>query len=436
MTTTLIRKLENLMLLLLLTSPVLDLINGIRFYLLCGGSGGMVSNLDHADPSLLSPSLAVRLFCLAAMALYLVLQKQWNILWMFAAIGCSWMLTVGHAVLRDIPFHLMEDVQYIVRFCYSLTVLAAYLVLFQKQQGPVLRRQIDRICGISLTMLSLSILVPYLLNIGFYTYTDRLGCRGFRGFFYAGNDITVVMISLLPISAVAWMEAAPHIDRWAMLQGLAAAMCLLSMLIVGTKTCFVAMVVILIAVSGYSLLCGLRKKEWRLLRRLAQLLLLLFLLFLILHIVSPQNPLETVWRSLDTVNTYREDSSASAVIFSGRIDKLHVAVQDFKAALPLSALVGIGRGGQERIIEMDLAEVLLYYGGIGAVTMLWFYLWHGACIIRDLFRNITLRCWTISVSLALCVCYLTLAGHTLFSVTAGYYFSFLMVYARIFCSID
>ena len=66
--------------------------------------------------------------------------------------------------------------------------------------------------------------------------------------------------------------------------------------------------------------------------------------------------------------------------------------------------------------------------------MLWLYLTQGARVILDLFRNFSLYNLAVCVALGLCVGFLTLAGHTLFSVTGGFYFAFMIVYARLFCS--
>ncbi len=429
--------LEKLLWLLLTISPALDLVNGVWTYLLCGGNGGMLSSLDIKDLPTFSPSLLVRVSFLFAMVAYLFVRKQWKAIAVFGAIGCTWVLTVGYEALRGVPFSLMEDIQYIVRFCYCLVVVTAYGALFRQagQDGAALRRRIDRVMGISLAILGLGVLVPYVFEMGFYTYADPLGYRGSRGFFYAGNDITVVMLLLLPVSLTAWMEAErPKADRWAMLQAAASAMCVISMLLVGTKTSFVALAGILLVTAGYGLFVALQEKNKLPLRRLGFVLALALILMLLLTILCPHSPLQTIWRSLSATGDYLEDASVETVVFSGRTGKLREAIAQLKAALPWSALVGIGRGSQQTIIEMDLAEVALYYGGLGCLSMLWLYLWQGVQVIRDLFRAFSLRNLTVSVALGLCVGYLTMAGHTLFSVTAGYYFAFLIVYARLFCS--
>ena len=68
-------------------------------------------------------------------------------------------------------------------------------------------------------------------------------------------------------------------------------------------------------------------------------------------------------------------TSISTVIFSGRTSYLDQALAQFRQALPVSALVGIGRGSQGHIIEMDPVEVLVYYGLLGALMLVCIGIW-------------------------------------------------------------
>ena len=177
---------EKLFWLLLLISPALDLVNGIWSYLLCGGDGGMLSSLDIQGLPALSPSFTVRMLMLVLMVAYLFLQKRWKPILMFVGIGVTWVLSVAGEVIRDVPF--------------SLVLIAYSTMLKQDGRGQAwLRESIDKVLSGSLLVLGLGVLVPYMLGMGFYTYADRMGYRGSRGFFYAGNDITAVMMLMLPV---------------------------------------------------------------------------------------------------------------------------------------------------------------------------------------------------------------------------------------------
>lgn len=423
--------------LLLLISPALDMINGIWTYLICGGDGGMLSSLDIKNIPGMSPSFLIRIGFLLIMVAYLFLQKKWKAIAMFVVIGLCWVGTVAGEFLRGVEFSLMADIQYITRFCYCLVVLIAYSTMMKqdKRSPEALRDYVDKVlCG-SLTVLGLGVLIPFILGMGFYTYADPLGYRGSRGFFYAGNDITAVMMLMLPVVLVGWMEQKKVKKAgYPWLQAVSAALGLMSMLIIGTKTSFLAAGVTFIAMGGYAVIMGLKKKDWQAGKRLLAVLALVLVILLVLLAVAESSPLETIWRSLSATGQYIEIADPETVVLSGRTSKLDLAIADFKDGLPLTGLVGIGRGSQAKIIEMDLLEVFLYYGVLGTVAMLWLYLLQGVKTIIDLFRCFSLRNLAVCVALGLCVGYLFLAGHTLFSVTAGFYFAFMIVYARLFCS--
>lgn len=424
---------------LLLISPLLDMINGIWTYLICGGDGGMLSSLDIKDIPGMSPSFLIRIAFLLIMVAYLFLQKKWKAIAMFVVIGLCWIGTVAGEVIRGVEFSLMADIQYITRFCYCLVVLIAYSTMMKqdKRSPETLRGFVDKVlCG-SLTVLGLGVLVPYMMGVGFYTYADRMGYRGSRGFFYAGNDITAVMMLMLPVVLVGWLEQKTvRKAGYPWLQAVASALGLMSMLIIGTKTSFLAAGATLIAMGGYGVIVGVRKKDWQVLKRLLVVLALVLVILLILMAVCEGSPLETIWKSFTVTQQIAENEDLETAVLSGRTTTVELVVQQFKKGLPLTAVVGIGRGSQQKLIEMDLLEVFFYYGVLGTAAMLWLYLLQGIKAIIDLFRVFTLRNLAVCVALGLCVGYLFLAGHTLFSVTAGFYFAFMIVYARLFCSKD
>lgn len=454
------KKIEKAFWLLLAASPALDIVNGIWAYLLSGGRGGMLSSLNIKNLPMLSPSFTVRMVFLVMMTGYLFLLKKKKSVLMFCAIGFTWVLTVGYEFLRGVEFSLMADIQYIVRFCYCLLVLVAYSSMLKEdgRSQSQIKADVDKVLCHSLLVLSAGVLVPYLLGMGFYTYADPLGYRGSRGFFYAGNDITAVMMLVLPIVLAGWMEQKNWKKPghgWA--QAAACALCFDSMLIIGTKTAFLAAGVTAAAMGIYALVMGVTKKQWDMVLRLVIVAVLALALMLALTLgtalvqnikaaitgtdaprpVAPNqsgSPLDTIKDSLAATNKYNETAGAETVIFSGRTAKLKNVLLQLKEALPFSALVGIGRGSQQRIIEMDLFEVVFYYGILGSITMLWLYLTQGVKVIIDLFRNFSLYNLAVCVALALSVGFLALAGHTLFSVTGGFYFAFMIVYARLFCS--
>ena len=421
--------------LLLLVSPLLDIVNGVLTYLSAGGTGGMLSSHNIPNASGVSFSFTVRMVFLLLMVVYLFLRRSWKGIAVFCAIGVTWLLTILYEYARGVPFSLSADIQYIARFCYCLLSLVIFFLIFRQAQDRIaLRHKVDQVLCLSILILGLGVLVPYALEMGFYTYADPLGYRGSRGFFYAGNDITVVMILLLPVVLSGWMEQKNLHSLFAWGQALGASLCFVSMLIIGTKAAFLAVGVTVVVMLVYGILFGIIQKQWTPLFRCLTVFLLVILLMALLALIGKTNPLDTIHTSLSATGNYSEIAGPETVIFSGRTATVRTAWADFKAALPLSALVGIGRGSQSKLMELDLIEVFFYYGILGTLSMLWLYVSHGVCIVINLFRKFSLRALACCLALALCVGFLAMAGHTLFSVTAGFYFAFMIVYARMFCA--
>ncbi len=427
----------TLFLLFLFISPLLDLVNGIRMYLLCGGRGGMLSSLDLVALPPLGPSMVVRLLFLAAMLVWLLLKKEYRALIALAAVGvcgAATMLLERRAGGAD----LRAEAQYVVRYCYCLTVLTTYGALFRPHgAGGDPKRRVDAILCAAQGLLALGVVLPFLFGMGFYTYADPLGYRGCRGFFYAGNDITAALLLMTPLTLAVWLgREDASVPRPLFCAVNAVSLC--AMLIIGTKTSFLAVSAIFLAFLVYGVARALARKQAGALLRLLALLLAAFLVLLAMRALGRIDTFGTILRSIRGVEDYvdlvdmENGRGLETILLSGRTATLRSAWADFRARLPLSALFGIGRGTQEHIIEMDLFEVLLYYGVCGAAAMLWLYLREGFALLLRLLRRIDARSLAGLLALVLGAGYMAAAGHVLFSVTAGFFFSFVIVYARAF----
>ncbi len=420
--------------LMLLLSPFLDLINGIWTYIQVGGNGGMLSTLDLPESGGMGPSLVIRMLFLALMLVYLLFIRHGRAIIMLAAIGFTWILTIAFEYIRGVEFSLSADISYIVRFCYCLVCLvAAERVLKAGAERFSLRERVDRVLCLAALTASLGVLIPYVFEIGFYTYADPLGYRGSRGFYYAGNDITVVIMLILPLMLASWMETEGKAGVWSWLQAVASALSVVALMLIGTKTAFVAIIVTGAVLLGYSLVKVFQEKSVRMLLRLLLVAVMAAAVFLLLSLLGA-NATETIKDSVAATGVYAETGTTGEVMLSGRTTYLFTAWYELLAGLPLTAIAGIGRGSQLRIIEMDVFEVVIYYGVLGAISMLWLYLSQGVKVVVDLFRAFSLRNLACCTALALCVGFLILAGHVLFSVTAGFYFAFLIAYTRLDCS--
>ena len=205
-----------------------------------------------------------------------------------------------------------------------------------------------------------------------------------------------------------------------------------AMLVLGTKTTFLALGVTLVGVGGWTLVRFFRTKAVQELARFGLFLLASGFLFGLFSLLIGSSLVGSVYGSLTFTGEYIEASGVETALLSGRTTKLLATWREFQAALPQSLLFGLGRGTQATVVEMDLAEIFLYYGLPGGAALCWVYASQGVLFLRGLFRRLDLRAWCCVLSLGLAVGYLCLAGHTLFSVTSGFYFALTLLYARRF----
>ena len=432
---------ERVFLLFLFLSPLLDLVNGIGAYLAAGGTGGMLSTLDLPAQSGAGPSMIVRLLFLALMLFYLLRNREFRALRCIPFIAACWAATALTEHFTAPAVSWTEEVQYMARFGYSLLVLLSYGALLRERRGDAaLQKRINAILCASQGLLALGVVLPFLFGMGFYTYADPLGYRGCRGFFYAGNDVTAALLLLTPLTLCELLE------RFREMGALRSALFVLSnaasfaaMLLVGTKTSFVAAAVIALACLVFCVCRALgKRRDAKPLLRLLLVLAAVLALLALLYLVGRADPFAAIRGSIGGVEQYVEvvdmenGLGVETVLFSGRTATLREAFAQFRARLPLSALFGIGRGSQSHIIEMDVFEVLFYYGVLGAAAMLWPYLRRGLPLIPALLRRWSLSALAGLLSLGLAAAYLVLAGHVLFSVTSGFFFAFVIVYASSF----
>ena len=156
-------------------------------------------------------------------------------------------------------------------------------------------------------------------------------------------------------------------------------------------------------------------------------------LFGVLSLLASGRVRATIQETAGSTAGYIESDGIETALFSGRTGMIADGWRQVSEAFPLSIAVGIGRGSQYHVIEMDVLEVIFYYGLIGAAAFLWVYVKHGFLFLRDLIRKPNFMALSAACALVMSLGYLFLAGHVLFSVTAGFYFALTLLYARTLC---
>ena len=398
------RRLEQLFWAFLFVNPFLDILNGIYINVVMG-----VNVLDVKFTSTLgvTPSLIVRMAMLVVFALYILLVRDKRSILTAAAIGACWLLSMASEKLSLGTVQVFLDSQYAARFCYNIVLLMVYTRVFAARRGDDgegLLRRLNDIAAFTLGILSLSILISAVVGIGYSTYADRLGYRGSRGFFYAGNDITAVLALLLPVctASLTDMDRALAGRARCVLYAAACGLGANALVIIGSKTAFIAFgatYALLIAAAVIELV---RAGFGRHCRGVLMCLGSAAVIFGILMALSGMELWYSIVSSFNVTGELAQNEGLSTAIMSGRQFKLSEHFARFRAGGPLVWLFGLGRGAVDEILEMDVFEVLFYYGAAGCAAFLWLYVKAAIDFFRTFLRRRDLMCAALVLSLALC----------------------------------
>lgn len=456
------KALEKLFWLYLFINPVLDIING---YFISSSLKVGILDVEYVSTLGVTPSLVIRMLFLLVFILYIFLVRDTYSILTAIPIGLAWVLSIVSEYRWTGGINFFIDAQYMARFCYNVVLLMVYTRVFARRwgyDGKDLLSMLDNVITYTLILLSVSILIPAILRIGYNTYADRLGYRGNRGFFYAGNDVTAIIAVLLPLCIVRVLRGREDSARMSgkpvfpIVSALAAALATNAMLIIGSKTAFLAVAATYAAIILYVIVACICRKSLAMLRDLLFILIIFAVIFIALNLASCLQirkalkemgqdvgsfKLRDIFGYSGTYQAIQESAEATMIIaenegfenamFNGRTDKLAAQLAQFKSGGILVWLFGMGRGSQEVIIEMDLFEVLFYYGFFGFAAMLWLYVKLAIDFFCGLFKKFSITAFASFIGLGLTVGYLVIAGHVLFSVTSGFYLSFALVYSRV-----
>lgn len=435
------RNIEKFFFIYLLISPLLDIFSGAYIHVATKIVGERLTDL-------ITPSLITRMVVLLLFAWYILSLRDKKSILTVLPIAVAWCASVAGEFLFAPAFSLFADMQYMAKFVYNIAVILVYWRLLQRSSWnrEQLLNWFNWYISLTALILALSIHIPYMLGQGYSTYGDRFGYFGNRGFFYSGNDITAVLMMLAPIAVINYIMQPPLTpDRRLRLADLlpnnaerrrhlfylmAPATALTALFAIGTKTAYIALAVTLVVLGWYFL--RLKKKsgdgsQWRAFRLVVVAFIAIFIFMSLFGLIADFG--ETLRRLRSFM---AEDPDMATFVLSGRWEKLQNAFAAYKEGGIFTWLIGIGRGTQRYIIEMDVFEVLFYYGIFGAATMLWLYVKLGMGVLTRFTRRVDAYSLACFISVGLTGAYLLAAGHVLFSVTSGFYFALMLVYSHLY----
>lgn len=419
-----INRFDRFLWVFLLINPFLDVITGVYINLREHVTGVAFKTL--AVP--VTPGLVVRTAMLLVFAAYLLSRRSRTGLLTLAGVAAAWALSVASEYFVFGSLALFSDMQYIARFAFNLAALLAYGVSLRGREDA--NALLERAARVTLLVFSLTILLSVLFGVGYSTYTDRFGFRGSRGFFYAGNDVSAAMLLLLPLAFSSWLELPREASAGRkLLYVLTPAFTCAALCLLGTKTAFLAVAVSAAFFLIYTLAAPGRRTRFP---RTVLVLAAAAAVLALLSLGSATSVPELIAKSFTMTGNIAQQENVGTALLSGRPARVLEALRLWRSGGVFAWLFGTGRGLHGAILEMDVFELLVYYGVVGGTALAWYWLRELWRFVLAFFRRLrgSLPAASCLLALVLGCAYLFLAGHVLFSVTSGFYLAMLLLYGE------
>ena len=258
----------------------------------------------------------------------------------------------------------------------------------------------NNILKVSFIVVSINILLG-LAGIGFHTYPDEQ--IGYKGFFFAGNEIGGLMAVLIP-----YFLYKVFLNYKFVKYLIACIFCVIISILLGTKSVIIISVLTCFAIPW---IYGGKKVRFRII-----LLFSLILFMSIPYIISLINSQE--FDLLVRLSYSYNKGGLSSLIFSSRDEFWELKKIEFLTSDLITKFFGLGGN---RTVEMDHFDTLLNYGYLGVILVYTFYLYIFYKTWKE--RNVNTYSKVVVYSNLLLLSMSFIAGHILFSSMAGMFIS-------------
>lgn len=288
-----------------------------------------------------------------------------------------------------------------VKTLLPILCIEAYIKI--SSSDPYVQNRLDWLINCWSFLFPLVVLVPFVLGMGFQTYGE--GTTGYKGFFYAQNDLCFVL-SVLFFFASGKMFRRLSFSN--VLQSILLGFCIM---LLGMKGGYILMFV--------SILYWIMKSEMTAIRRLVTVLLICAVFVIAAPLISD------IMSSVVNRWLYFSNVSSSFLDFfsSGRLERIPVAFEycNTTELNPAWFLFGTGMRYGESLtpfgfVEMDPLDLFFQFGLLGALLIIAYYL--GFLFVRlpngkGHYRAALVMAFVLSVA----------AGHVLNSALSAMFFA-------------
>ena len=359
-------------------------------------------------------------------------------------------------------FATFTEVAALFKSVHYLVILIGFYYVFCNLTKNQIQQLLPRIVYWAEMIINAVMLLAAVTRTGFSTYPQ--GKLGQTGWFNAGNELGAILAITFPLVILYAFQSSQQTGRYWSWLGVALAA--VSVIMVGTKSCFYGMIIGLVFAFVYQFIFYKRKANTRKIKR--NLLINFMLLCLITVGIAGTYPLSPVRNnSIIQAKIIKENqinklrllhrkkhhkkldhyekfllknqelgNPLLAKLLSGRTNYFVFNSHNFKKAPLSQKLFGMGYGSNyrkhPRTVEMDWFDLFFQFGIIGFVVIILPLLVAIVYLVFEFFRYFTSDMvqdnLLFYVAVAIGIFMSLLAGHVLNAPAVSIYFSMIVAY--------
>ncbi|MED4224248.1 O-antigen ligase family protein [Neobacillus cucumis] len=387
------------------TTPIIDSLNG--FLIRSLGAGSIVGQ-------------GVRLIILAVM-LYLMLKfyKKQNSQALYIIMYLLVLFQFIYGLLHSSSGTLISDILESTKVIYIFLIIQCFINLFH--QNKIGLHTIEKIFKISLILFPLCMVIPKGLGLGYPMYETTN--TGFSGFFYAANDLNLVLLVMLIFSLDSLFEKMNKKGKYK-LYLFSSFLLIISLILTGAKSSIIIGSVITLVYLFKNLVITHVFTKIKILAITSFVSILAYILIQNFYYDDIQNII-----ARHTYFYNKGSSGLTSFILTNRNEFLdaaklsylssdHIVLRTFFGEGKTQYMVETGKyvGLPLKAVEMDFWDVFFSYGVFGVLLIYTYLCKYLLMAIKGFHKN-----FKYSFAFLITFVYSFTGGHVLFSALAGTY---------------
>ena len=320
---------------------------------------------------------------------------------------CSGFLIAGYHFFCD--YGIYEIISSIMKLYYlPITILFFYYV----SSEWIDRKYLLMVLIIYVTLF----LTSYIFGFGYDSYLENEVKKGFKGVFNSMNEISAIMMGLLPLSLEYLREKKRVICSIMLLLSL-----FFVSILAGTKVLMLGLILIIMVFYFQGFVHFYKKLDFKIKWVFWFLILMISILgcYFLIHTNFFHNMwVQAQYFEVDSIFSFR---FINKVLFNNRLTFLSENFQYFIKQDGFSYLFGIGFFHLFKLVEIDIFDILFRYGILGLVS---FILPIAFVLKKGAFSK------TFLFSVILLICISCTSGHVLLNPNVVIYFGYILLISK------